>query len=485
MAARVIASRVAGIYARGLVGRGAGSSLSAVPAAYRRHRHGLPQICCAPARRSLSTVAVDNATSVTELLSRCAEEQRGFETVLPLKSLLFSLRSQNALTWSPGDLVNLAVGLAHTAPSYDKKAVWLALAPLMAAVTDKLDVGQLSKLLWSLQSLPKDLSDDKSVTRLLASVNTAVRSTSADEWREDQLAHAAYCVPALNTRSPTVKALLRTLKSRLRDVRAGDGVDAAFVAMHLQQSMAVAGREVVDLYAALLEKCTTIRGTAPHRVPRELLRNRPQLPVTRNEVRKQWAQLDPVDAGLSILSLYGSQDVDVLRGTNSELTYVLYEALGSKRAQNSLPLPVEPILTGDCKEMHNVLRRLHENIGQTDTAPSVARALGTSLYGLQQLSGDVKHVRQLLSVSAQQLTDSTTDLYVQALQRTLYQQPHQHRQHHHHQQAPPAAPAGSPVATAKSAAAGAAASKRSKAATNSTKLSREPADSSSRKRSNT
>src|SRR5690606_4041771 len=113
--------------------------------------------------------------------------------------------------------------------------------------------------------------------------------------------------------------------------------------------------------------------------------------------------------------------IDVLRGTNNELCYVLYEALGSKRNQSVLPLPTEPTLTGDSKDMHSVLRRLHENIGQTNTAPNTARALGTSLYGLQQLSGDVKHVRQLLSVSAQQLTDSTTDLYVQALQRTLYQ----------------------------------------------------------------
>lgn len=481
MAARAIASRMAGVYARGLLGRGTSGSLSAVPAACRRHRTSTQQnYSAAPTRRCLSTVSVDNATTVTELLRQCAEEQRGFDSVLPLKSLLFSLRSQNALTWSADDLVNLAVGLCHTAPSYDKTAVWQALAPLIAAVADKLEVEQLSKLMWSLQSLPNDLSDDKSVTRLLASVNAAMRNTPADDWREDQLAQAAYCVPALDTRSSVVKVLLRTLKSRLRDVKPGDGVDAAFVAMHLQQSMDVAGREVVDLYAALLEKCTTIRGTAPHSVPRELLRNRPQAPVSRSEVRKQWSQLNQVDAGLSILSLYGFQDLDVLRGTNSELTYVLYEALGSKRRQSALPMPVEPTLTGESKEMHNVLRRLYENIGQTNTAPSVARALGTSLYGLQQLSGDVKHVRQLLSVSAQQLTDSTTDLYVQALQRSLYsQQPQQ-----------------SPATTATTAATtvAAAVSKRTKAAaSSSTKLSKaaaaaSPADaspSSSRKRSNT
>lgn len=358
-----------------------------------------------------------------DLLRQCAEEQRGFEHILPLKTLLFSLRSQNSLTWTTSDLVNLAVGLCHTTTSYDKVVVWKALAPLVSAVAEELDTDQLSKLLWSLQCLPNEVSDQNMINTLLVSINSALHNTTAEDWKEEQLAQAAYCVPALNRKSPATKMLFRTLTARLRDVRVGDGVNAAFVAMHLQQSTDIAGREVVDLYAALLERCTTIRGTAPHRVPHELLRNTSTVPTSKSEVRKQWDQLNSVDAGLSMTALYGSQQTDVLRGNHNELCYVLYESLGWTRNNGVLPLPTEPMLSGDSKDVHNVLRRLYENIGQTNTAPSMARALGTSLYGLQQLSKDVKHVRQLLSVSAQQLTDSTTDLYVQELQRTLHQQP--------------------------------------------------------------
>lgn len=420
MALRTIASRINQVASRALTNPYTVRTIASYPSLSRRQNYTrAPQ---SRVRFFSTRPAAASTSSVTDLLRTCVSQQLGLEAILPAKSVLASLNTQTALTWTSEDLINLAVALCRTSKSYDRAGVWQALAPLVTAVTPSLTVDEISKLMWSLQSLPVSSMGQKWLHDMLFAINSVVEESAPDAWSEEKLAMAVYCVPALNCRSTQVKALLRSLKVKVRSVRAGDGADAMFVAMHLLQNVDMNVREVIDLYAALLEKHTTIQGTTPFHISRELSKSPYTVPTSKDEVRKQWSVVNSVDANITLDALYASHGVGLQQDSADELRYVLYTGLGRERDQALRSLPAEPRLTGTSQDVHSVLRRVHERIGKT-TAPSNARALGMSLYGLQQLTTDVKHVRELLNVSARQLTDSTTDLYVEELQLALQGSP--------------------------------------------------------------